>query len=251
MLISESTSDRIVHVAKQASSILLQYFNTELKVNYKDDRSPVTEADHAANDVIVSALKELTPHIPIISEESEQHAEVGETFWLIDPLDGTRAFVAGKPEFSVNIGLIHQRKPVYGVLAVPPHGSVYVGGEGIAPYKQLADGTRLPLLRREKPEAGLRVLKSSAHTSKQMQAYLDTLEVAQVAGMSSALKFGLVAEGLFDIYPRFGRTMEWDTASGHAIINAVGGSITTMDGAPFLYNKPGFENGGFIAYGWQ
>lgn len=251
MQITESIADDIVALAFDASALLKQFFQTTFDIEYKADDSPVTEADTSANRLIVLRLARITPDIPIIAEESCNAGNIPPIFWLVDPLDGTRAFVRGEPEFSVNIGLVVNHHPVFGVLAVPMQDMVYVGGAHIAAHKITRDGTRTKIQTKGTPKNGLHIVKSASHPSPKMQGYLDTLNVTKVEGLSSALKFGLVAEGLADIYPRFGRTMEWDTASGHAIINAAGGEVITEDGKPFLYGKPDYANGGFIARGWK
>jgi 3'(2'), 5'-bisphosphate nucleotidase len=251
MQITESIVDDIITLANDASALLHNYFSAALTVSFKEDKSPVTKADTDANQLIVERLFRITPTIPIIAEESCNSAEIPPRFWLVDPLDGTRAFVKGVPEFSVNIGLIENNAPMFGVLAIPMRNEIYVGGTTITAQKISADGARKKIHTRTPSIDGLHVVKSASHPSQKMQAYLDTLNISKVEGLSSALKFALLAEGSADIYPRFGRTMEWDTAAGQAILEAAGGSICTADGNPFLYGKPNYENEGFIARGWK
>lgn len=229
------------------------YFNGGFEKSQKADNSPVTEADVAANQLITAALQQLTPHIPIIAEEDEapltdiRH----ERFWLVDPLDGTRAFVAGEPEFTVNIALIEQGIPILGVIYSPADKVMYYGDvtEGAFKQKEAAPPKKIHV--REKPVEGLTVVRSKSHPSAKTEAFLNSLTIKELIPGSSSVKFCQVAEGSADIYPRFGRTMEWDTAAGHAILNAAGGYVLTANGAPLTYGKPGYENPHFIAYGYQ
>jgi len=230
----------------------MSYFNDGFMTSKKHDESPVTDADVAANQLIVNALHKLTPNIPIIAEEDTSNHELQTTnhgsFWLVDPLDGTRAFVRGEPEFTVNIGLIKDGKPVLGVIYAPPQETLYAGVVGVGAFRERA-GKKENIATRVPAADGLVVVRSKSHPSPKTQAYLETMNVKEAISGSSSIKFCQVAEGSADLYPRFGRTMEWDTAAGHAILQAAGGRVETTDGQPFLYGKPGFENPHFIAYG--
>ena len=257
----------------------MTYYTGQFVTAQKDDKSPVTDADIAANKLIVNALSKLAPQIPIIAEEDESLSKGGhELFWLVDPLDGTRAFVRGEPEFTVNIGLIYQNQPVLGVIYAPPQELMYYGsipsplggglgwgrcddGASTSPppnlppngggaFRARGDDTPIAIHVRKPAEDGLVVVRSKSHPSPATEAFLNTIKIKEMVSGSSSIKFCTVAEGNADIYPRFGRTMEWDTAAGHAILNAAGGSVKTTDGKPFTYGKPGFENPHFIAYGW-
>lgn len=235
-------------IAQEAGTILMRYFRDGFATQHKPDQSPVTDADLAANRFICEALLKLTPDIPVVAEEDEvvtreKHA----MFWLVDPLDGTKAFVKREPEFSVNIGLIKDRRPVLGVLYAPPQDILYYGAVGQGAFR-IMNGTATVIAAREAPEK-LVITRSKSHPSAATAAYLRNLNIGEMISMSSAIKFCLVAEGRADIYPRFGRTMEWDTAAGHAIVEAAGGRVETADGKPLVYGKPGFENPPFIAYG--
>ena len=225
------------------------YFSGAFATRRKEDESPVTDADIAANRLIVEALQKLTPDIPVIAEEdTEPGQEDHRLFWLVDPLDGTRSFVRGETEFTVNIGLVQDGQPVFGVLCAPPQETLYWGVKGQGAFRRIKGG-KPERIHTRKPGGGLVVVRSQSHPSAKTSAYLDTLNIKQNIGMSSAIKFCLVAEGNADIYPRFGRTMEWDTAAGQAVVEAAGGRVETADGKPFTYGKPGFENPAFIAYG--
>lgn len=238
-------------IARDAGELIMGYFTDGYELSHKGDKSPVTNADIAANRFITDALKRLDGAIPIIAEEDEVLGPSASCFWLVDPLDGTRAFVAGEPEFSVNIGLIENGLPVLGVLGVPAQQRIYYGAEGMGAYRIIGHGAAEKIQVREKPKDGLTVVRSKSHPSTRAEAFLKTLHIKETLPSSSAIKFCQVAEGAADIYPRFGRTMEWDTAAGHAILNAAGGRVTMADGAPLIYGKPHFENPHFIAYGYS
>lgn len=236
-------------IVREAGALIMTYYNGQFGTRQKDDHSPVTDADVLANQLIVNKLNILTPSIPVIAEEDEMPGiEGAELFWLVDPLDGTRAFVRGEPEFTVNIGLICRNQPVLGVIYAPPQDLVYAGCLGQGAWREGADG-RIALQARKPAADGVVVVRSKSHPSPATEAYLKTLVIKEMVSGSSSIKFCTVAEGNADQYPRFGRTMEWDTAAGHAILNAAGGKVTTTDGKPLTYGKPGFENPHFIAYG--
>lgn len=228
------------------------YFHAGFEKSQKADHSPVTEADIAANQLIVNALSAITPEIPVVAEEDEVLSSGGHSlFWLVDPLDGTRSFVRGEKEFTVNLGLIHEGLPILGVIYVPAQDILYYGATGQGAYRSMGGAAAEKIAVRTPAADGLVVVRSQSHPSKATQDYLNTLKVKELISGSSSIKFCQVAEGSADIYPRFGRTMEWDTAAGHAILNAAGGRVETADGKPFTYGKPGFENPAFIAFGWR
>jgi 3'(2'), 5'-bisphosphate nucleotidase len=242
-------------IAREAGQVILRFYTDSVSSTHiKADGSPVTAADHAAEGVILPALHHLTPDIPIISEE--QHAAGASpelqhgTFWLVDPLDGTRSYIDRTGEFTVNIGLIHDGVPVLGVIFLPVDGDLYAAaGPGTAVH--CPDGRHeKPISARLPPAEGLTVLCSRSHGDRDvLDRYLADKTVADRRPSSSSLKFCLLAAGLADIYPRFGPTSEWDTAAGHAILLAAGGSVETPDGKSLTYAKPRFLNPDFIAYG--
>ena len=217
----------------------------------KADLSPVTEADHAAEAIIVAGLRAATPDIPVIAEEEMEAGiapDVDHDYWLVDPLDGTREFSALRDEFTVNIGLVRHGVAVLGVVGVPAYGEIFAGCPGIV-WKQTPLG-RTPIRARRVPDAGLHVLASRHYSGDhRLDEYLVGRKVDRVTNMGSALKIVRLAEGAGDLYPRFGRTMEWDTAAPQAILEAAGGHLTTLDGAPFRYGKPGWENPPFVCTG--
>jgi len=226
------------------------HFSSQVEARRKEDNSPVTDADVQSNQLIVKALNSLTPKIPVVGEEDEillagEHA----MFWLVDPLDGTRAFIKGEPEFTVNIGLIKNKKPVLGVIYAPPQDAMYWGEMSTGAWRKISSHAQEKIHVRTPSPEGLVVVRSKSHPSVGTQEYLSKFKVKEIIAGSSSIKFCQVAEGSADIYPRLGRTMEWDTAAGHAILNAAGGRVETVDGKPFMYGKPGFENPAFVAFG--
>jgi 3'(2'), 5'-bisphosphate nucleotidase len=235
--------DLAITAAHRAGEEILRIYAGEFAVEHKEDRTPVTEADHAAQRVILAAL---TPTgIPVVSEEAALPEGAPPRFWLVDPLDGTKEFVARRGEFSVNIALVEGDRPVLGIVYAPVTGVTYAAAEGRA----TRDGK--PIHARPAPPA-LVVVHSRSHSdSPKLQAWLDArgVNVAERMVAGSAIKFGLIAEGAADLYPRAGPTSEWDTAAGQAILEAAGGSVTDLDGAPLRYGKKGFLNSGFVARG--
>jgi 3'(2'), 5'-bisphosphate nucleotidase len=241
----------LVQVARQAGSAILQVYATDFDVRHKADRSPVTDADLHAEQLIVAALSGLTPDVPIVSEEAECEAatpNVGDRFWLVDPLDGTREFVRRSGEFTVNIALIQDGRPVLGLIYAPALQRLYAGSAEGA-YAEIGGERRRIACRRAPPE-GLVVVTSRSHQDPAAwSALLRGRPIGSHTTAGSSLKFGLVASGEADAYPRTGRTWEWDTAAGHAIVTAAGGHVTGVDGVALRYGKPNFLNPAFVAYG--
>ncbi len=243
-------------LALEAGAAIMKIYEGSIEVTTKADKSPVTDADRAAEAIILAGLKHLTPDIPTVSEEAvSDHGlprTVGARFWLVDPLDGTREFISRNGEFTVNIALIEDRRPTLGVLLAPAkeNGLLYAGhGPGTA---TLAKGGGIPrsIAARPAPRDGLTVLVSRSHSEKAtVDTFLARYPVRERVPVGSALKFGVLSEGAADLYPRLGRTMEWDTAAGHAVLIAAGGRVETLERTEFLYAKPGFENPHFIAHG--
>ncbi|WPZ32452.1 3'(2'),5'-bisphosphate nucleotidase CysQ [Thalassobaculum sp. OXR-137] len=245
--------DAIAVLAREAGKIILPYYRSDTAVIDKMDGSPVTAADRAADAHIVPVLKALTPGIPVVAEESVEAGDIpdvsGGRFWLVDPLDGTKEFINKSTDFTVNIGLIWDGVPVLGALHTPVDGMVWGGILGEGAWEESADGTRTPISVRKPGPDGLTIVASRSHRNPELEAYIETMDVKESVSRGSALKFCLVARGDADLYPRTGPTMEWDTAAGHAVLLAAGGSMTKFDGTPFDYGKPDFRNGHFIARG--
>lgn len=247
-------AETVCAIAEEAGRIIMEIYRAGFEVTEKHDNTPVTEADHAAEAVILPRLAALTPDVPVISEEAAAKGElptgVGATFWAVDPLDGTREFIRRSDEFSINIGLIRDGAPVFGVLHGPAmHVTYYTPARGRAACTK-AGAPAVVIQARAVPEEGLTVVGSRSHgSSRKAAAYLADKKVARTLVMGSALKFGLLSEGVADLYPRFGPTSEWDTAAGHALLDAAGGRVETTDGCPLAYGKNKYLNPGFIAWG--
>jgi len=241
-------------LARRAGAVILAVRARGFETIRKSDASPVTEADHAAEALIVQGLRAATPGIPVVAEEEHAAGAVAaehHEYWLVDPLDGTREFAAGRDEFTVNIGLVRDGRPVLGAVGVPALGEMFGGLLGPKPraWKRTTAGEHAIRARMPPPE-GLHVLASRHSASDpRLQAFLQGRIVAGVTNMGSALKIVRLAEGVADLYPRFGRTMEWDTAAPHAVLEAAGGQVRAADGTPLLYGKPGWENPAFVCTG--
>jgi 3'(2'), 5'-bisphosphate nucleotidase len=243
---------RVETIALDAGRLVMAVYATEFAVDSKDDASPVTLADQRAEALIVDALRALAPDIPIVAEELVAAGcvpDIGDRFWLVDPLDGTREFVKRNGEFTVNVALIENALPVLGVVCAPALGTLYAGATGGPAYMRTSGGTQ-SLRCRTVPAEGLTVVASASHGDVgALDEFLKGRRVAARSAIGSSLKLCLVAAGAADLYPRFGRTMEWDIAAGHGVLAAAGGSVTDLTGAPLRYGKPGFENPAFVARG--
>ncbi len=257
----EHLTEPLLAIAREAGRIIMEYYEGSVEVHLKADASPVTVADLAANDYIVRELKVLTPNLPIVSEEDHEHHDAGITnwhgedlketaFWLVDPLDGTKSFIRHTGEFTVNIGLVSKGKPMVGVVYAPVEGVCYYTGDNGKAYKKGKTGKAKIIEARTPGKDGLVVVTSQSHNSPKTDAYVAKLgKVKERISSSSSIKLCLIAEGKADVYPRLGTTMEWDTAAAHAVLNAAGGSLIGLDGAPFVYAKDGFKNPHFVAKG--
>ena len=243
--------DSLVALAEEAGSAIMALYG-KVEARHKDDRSPVTAADDAAEQVIVAGLRRLTPEIPVVAEEEVARGaapeSVGSRFWLVDPLDGTKEFLSRNGEFTVNIALVEDGLPTVAVVGAPAMGVLYAT-DGRAVWRRRDGGNRHPIAARAPASDGLVVAVSRSHRDAETDAFLSGLTVKGEKVGGSSLKFCLVAEGEADLYPRFGRTMEWDTAAGHAILRAAGGSVRTVEGMELTYGKPGRDNPSFIARG--
>lgn len=242
-------------LAREAGACVIAVYGSDFGVQRKADASPVTLADEQAEALIVPALRALQPAWPVVAEEAASRGlapTAARTFWLVDPLDGTREFVARNGEFTVNIALVHAGQPVLGVVYLPVPDRLYAGI--LTPQERGAwvveAGRRRPIAVRAQPSTGPVLACSRSHGDEvALEAWLRGQPVAGRVVAGSSLKFGLIAEGQADVYPRLGRTMEWDTAAGHAVLAAAGGSVCLLDGTPLGYGKAGFENPHFVARG--
>jgi 3'(2'), 5'-bisphosphate nucleotidase len=247
-----------------AGRIEMSHFAAGVAVETKADTTPVTIADHEAEAVLLEGLQRVAPGVPVIAEEAVAAGripKVEHAFFLVDPLDGTRAFIKDSPEFTINIGLVEGNRPVFGIIYAPALGEFYATlapGEAvearIAPDAQatrLADCALTRLHTRDPVPNALVAFASRSHAAQSTDAFLTKLPITETRKASSSLKFCLIAKGEADLYARLGQTSEWDTAAGQAILVAAGGSVTTVDGAPLLYGKSaeGFANPHFVAWG--
>jgi 3'(2'), 5'-bisphosphate nucleotidase len=252
--------ETIIAIAQQAGNAILEIYQSEnFSVETKADNSPLTKADKAANEVIVTALKNLYPEIPMISEENKtvpyEERKSWNRFWLVDPLDGTKEFIKRNGEFTVNIALIKNGKPIAGVVHVPVSGVTYYGAKESGAYK-IKNGKTKKLNNVFIPYAekqNIKVVASRSHLSDETKEFVSILEKQgkkiEFVSMGSSLKFCLVAEGMADVYPRFGPTMEWDTAAAQAVAEAAGRKVLIHNSdLPLRYNKENLLNPWFIVY---
>ncbi|XDZ64788.1 3'(2'),5'-bisphosphate nucleotidase CysQ [Alphaproteobacteria bacterium LSUCC0684] len=266
MHLSPSQITHLETIAIDAGNAIMQIRKRGVERDHKADGSPVTAADLAADEIITSGLLEIAPSLPAITEETytgEDDHEPGE-YWCVDPLDGTKGYINGGKDFTVNIALIRDRHPVLGVIYAPATGTLWAGAECKA-WKRQADisgqddlltkaslddlGAAFPIssrkVRREDPD----VVATRAHRGPALEAWIARIGAQSSVAVGSSLKFCVIAEGEADLYPRIGPTMEWDTAAGQAIVEASGGLVIGPDGTPFGYGKPGRLNGYFAAMG--
>ena len=256
------TGDTLARIALDAGALIMQVYATDFAIDRKDDSSPVTEADEKAEALILAALSKADPDLPVIAEESVAAGNIpkhGNRFALVDPLDGTKEFINKRGEFTVNIGIIENGVPVMGVVYAPALKRLFVADTRFSAWQATAEpGGVLPgeverqkLSIRPAPEAGLTAIASKSHRSDETNTFLESQPVADIISAGSSLKFCLIAAGEADLYPRLGRTMEWDTAAGQAVAEAAGARVTEADGRPLLYGKKarGYDNPHFIVWG--
>lgn len=231
----------VVALATEAGRAILEVYAGDFDVQAKDDNSPLTQADLASHHVIMAGLARLAPDIPIISEEGglPEFAERGQwqRYWLIDPLDGTKEFVKKNGEFTVNIALIEDHRPVLGVVHVPVKGTTYTGCRGLGAELRANGTDPQPISVAAASARPVRVVGSRSHRGASLDIFLDNLGDFEMHPTGSSLKFCLVAEGAADVYPRLGPTSEWDTAAAQAVVEQAGGTVVELDGRPLSYNK--------------
>ncbi|HGY5239411.1 TPA: 3'(2'),5'-bisphosphate nucleotidase CysQ [Aeromonas salmonicida subsp. pectinolytica] len=243
-------------IARAAGDIIMAIYSQPFTVEYKGDESPLTAADKGAHEVIVQALAGLTPDIPVLSEESGPEVmglrHGWSRYWLVDPLDGTKEFVSRNGEFTVNIALIEDGKPLWGLVYAPVLDRLWYGGKGMGAWR-VADGKREAIQTLPHQEGSpWRVVGSRNHLSRETLDYLarfGDIERGEIelVSMGSSLKFCIIAEGGAELYPRLAPTCEWDTAAAQAVLEGAGGSVTRLDGSPLAYNKPDILNPWFVA----
>ncbi|MFN8694288.1 MAG: 3'(2'),5'-bisphosphate nucleotidase CysQ [Holosporales bacterium] len=240
----------LLPVTEQAGAAIMRYYRMPIDVHRKDDNSPTTIADAAAEEIILKALSALTPDIPVVAEEAVAEGRIpvlpdNATFWLVDPLDGTKEFLKQTDQFTVNIGLIVNGVPVFGIVGAPALGVLYYGYPGFCAVRRGEDEVVLP--RRTAATPPYRVVTSKSHADAgDIKELLGDIPIKSMVPAGSSLKFCLVADGSADFYPRRGTTMEWDTAAGDAVVRAAGAVVLGLDGQPLQYQKPEFRNSGFV-----
>ena len=249
-MLNDIKLEQIVNIAKEAGKAIMKIYKKDFTIEYKDDKSPLTEADLKANEIICSTLEKLYPNIPIMSEENKQaDYEVRknwEYYWCIDPIDGTKEFIKKNDEFTVNIALIHKDTPVLGVVFAPAIDEMYKAKKGEGAYK---NDQKLPLQINQHPEEKLHVVASKSHLSQETQEFINNLQTKEIEQVSkgSSLKLCMVATGEADIYPRLAPTMEWDTAAADVIVREAGKmSYNQKNNEPMIYNKENLLNPYFI-----
>ncbi len=243
----------VCELARQASEKIMCFYRNGAAVTWKTDASPLTAADQASHDFLVNSLQSLMPEATVISEESQEaingSIEGGRIFWLVDPLDGTKEFLKGTNEFTVNVALMEAGLPVLGVVRAPALNLTYYGGRNFGSWRQV-DGERpTPISTRRADSSELSLVASKDHAGPLVSAMLARLTHPQLQSMGSSLKFCLVAEGKADIYLRDLPTMEWDTAAAQCIVEAAGGGVYSLDGETLRYGKPGLKNPAIMTVG--
>lgn len=252
--------DEVADLVREAGEAVMEVYACAFRVEAKVDGSPVTEADRRAEEIILRGLDRLAPGVPVVSEEaasSDDNAagaaldgdgDWSRLFWLVDPLDGTKEFVSRNGEFTINVALVQEGVPVLGVVLAPAVDRLFAA-DGSGAVLEDADGRR-PVSARTEPAEGATVVSSRSHGDADALArFTECRRIAAHLNAGSSLKFCLLAAGQADLYPRFGRTMEWDTAAGDAVLRAAGGRVTDLQGQDLRYGKPGFENPHFVAWG--
>jgi 3'(2'), 5'-bisphosphate nucleotidase len=245
-------ADALIPIAARAGFAIMKVYDGAFTVEHKDDNSPLTLADLESQRIIIEGLRQLTPDVPVLSEESAQapwvQRQSWRELWVVDPLDGTREFVKRNGEFTVNIALVVDHEPVFGIVAAPAQGISYWGAANIGAFRRAKNGT-VSQIRVSPPVCPLRVVGSRSHMSPETAAYLAGFPPYAMTGVGSSLKFCLLAEGNAELYPRFGPTSEWDTAAGQALLEAAGGHVTRLDGHRLRYNcRESLINGDFLAF---
>lgn len=252
-MLSDSKIGPLLQLARLAGADIMSFYD-RIEVIEKSDQSPLTQADLASHRRIVDGLSNITPRLPVLSEESNP-VDVDErlnwtVFWLVDPLDGTKEFIKRNGEFTVNIALIRDHLPIFGVVYTPVSDTIYWGGEAYGSYCQIGHEAPRPLKVSALGNTPIRVVGSRSHPSPDLESYLARLGDHSFHPVGSSLKFCRIAEGSADVYPRFGPTSEWDTAAGHAVLEGAGGSVVDLDGHPLRYNsRASILNPYFIAHG--
>ncbi len=252
--------DSLIATALEGGAAAMKVYAGAFAIDMKSDASPVTAADRLAEEIILRRLATIAPQTPVLAEESAAEGKIpalGREFFLVDPLDGTKEFVERNGEFTVNIALVCDGRPILGVVYAPAIGRLYAGGQGLGAVRvdvgaDDRPGEKVAIRARSAPAAGLTAVASRSHRTPETDAFLKTLKIGDFAASGSSLKFCLIAEGAADVYPRLGRTMEWDTGAGQAVLEAAGGRVVAHPGGePLIYGKRerSFANPPFVAWG--
>lgn len=246
MHVNSTQSAALIDAVRRAGACAMRIYASNTTIAYKDDRSPVTEADLEVDRILSATLRDLFAGVPVVTEEqASSHGQpVGDApFFLVDPIDGTKEFINKTGEFTINVALIVEREPVFGIVHAPAIDRMFIGNEAAF---EICRGEEKPL-----SVAGcgglMRAVASRSHSNAPTEDFLDRHQIGERVSAGSSLKFCLLAAGEADVYPRFGPTMEWDTAAGHAVLKAAGGMVLLPNGEPLTYAKPGFRNPDFIA----
>ncbi len=251
---SPENREKLIEMMFIANKFIMEIFSkSDINVKLKKDQSPVTEADIGANNLLINNLKEITPDIPVVSEEdNSSHVLVPKKhkiYWIIDPLDGTKEFINGRDEFTCNVGLIENGYPTFGLVSVPVKELVYYGGKNFGSFRVNSNRESKSINYNSIPDL-TRVVASKSHLNEKTKEFISSIKTkVDLVQAGSSLKFLKIAEGDADIYPRLGPTSEWDTAAAHAILEGAGGKVQQINGENLLYGKEDILNPDFIAYG--
>jgi 3'(2'), 5'-bisphosphate nucleotidase len=242
--------EELIGAVRDAGLKAMDIYSREVDVALKADSSPVTEADLAVDEILTKELVRLFPDCPVVTEEQASTHVVDAKngrFFLVDPIDGTKEFINKTGEFTINIGLIENNVPIAGIVYAPAQGRLFIAETDGSCYELNDDNFRKDLKVRNCGESSMIAVASRSHNTPETQSFLDDNGISDCVSAGSSLKFCVLAAGEADIYPRFGPTMEWDTAAGHAVLSGAGGQVLNIDGSPFKYGKPDYRNPNFIA----
>lgn len=243
-----SELEKLIRAAGEA---VLEVYHSEFAVTTKEDRTPLTLADQRSHAILVEGLRRVAPDLPVLSEEGAEipyeRRRHWVRFWLVDPLDGTKEFIRRNGEFTINVALIHEGRPVLGLVLVPDQNRLFIGDVDAGCVEKHGNGARRVLIREPDPTEPLVLVATRSHPTPDMETFFRHLPAHERLARGSALKFCAVAAGEAHCYPRFGPTWEWDTGAGHAVVEAAGGVVVDPDGQPIRYNKPDLINGYFLA----
>ncbi len=249
----EVDMDALCALAVEAGKAIMEVYETDFTVEYKEDDSPLTRADRLSHRIIADGLARLYPDVPVISEEGKgvpyETRSGWRLFWLVDPLDGTKEFIKKRGDFTVNIALVEDGRLTAAVVYAPAKGALYYASDALGAWKSQDGGAPVKIsTKKPGPGEGSTVVQSRSHPSEKLARFLETIKVKGSVSVGSSLKFCMVAEGSADLYPRMGPTWEWDTAAGQCVVEHAGGTVKTLDGRDIEYNKPDLLNGEFIVY---